>query len=59
MDRIINIPLLSNPMNWLSISAMLLLVTVTFIAIRSHWMASSTMAVELPDNPAAAFTEEK
>jgi hypothetical protein len=59
MDRIINIPLLSNPMNWLSISVMLLLVTVTFIAIRSHWAASSTMAVELPDNPAAAFTEEK
>lgn len=59
MDFLINTRLLSNPMNWFSIGAMLLLVLAAFIAIRSHWASSSTVAVESPDNPAAAFAPEQ
>lgn len=60
MDWIVNTRLLANPMNWFSIGAMLLLVLVTFIAIRSHWTSSTTATpVESPDNPAAAFAPEK
>lgn len=59
MDFLINTRLLGNPMNWFSIGVMLLLVFVAFIAIRSHWNASSTVAVDSPDNPATAFASEK
>lgn len=59
MEYVINTRLLANPMNWFSIAAMLLLVFFIFIAIRSHWKASETVAVESPDNPATAFAMEK
>jgi hypothetical protein len=59
MDWIINTALLRNPMNWFSIGVMLLLVLVTFIAIRSHWASASTVAVDTPDNPGAAYAPEK
>lgn len=59
MDWIINTRLLSNPMNWVSIGVMLILVLVAYIAIRSRVAASSTVAVESPDNPAAALAPEK
>jgi hypothetical protein len=59
MDFIVNTRLLANYMNWFSIGAMLLLVFVAYTAIRSHCMANSTVAVDSPDNPAAAFAPEK
>lgn len=54
MDWIVNTRLLSNPLNWLSIGAMLLLVVFAAIAIYSHFIASTMDA----DNSAAVLAKE-
>lgn len=43
MDSFINVALLSNPKNWLTISAMLLIVAFSAIAIQSRMMHSDAI----------------
>lgn len=53
MDYIININLLRNPANWLTIGAMLLLVGVAALAIHSRLkLGGSSTVADVTDNAA-------
>lgn len=58
MDWIVNTRLLSNPMNWFSIAAMLVLTGLMAVAIHSRIRATSSIAADLPDNAAAEMAKE-
>lgn len=53
MQYLINIDLLRNPLNWFSIAAMLALVAIISIAIKSHLDAGMS-----DDNATANFAKE-
>lgn len=57
MDWLVNTTMLRNPANWFSIGAMLLIVFVGYLAIRSH-LKASTMSAPSSDGPAVELVKE-